>query len=60
MTDHPYPGTDTVHDTGSGADRESPPGTPRWRSMVGIVIAIALLLLVVALHLTRTIGPGLH
>jgi hypothetical protein len=59
MADPPrYP--DTGDDTGLGRDRGSATGTPRWVSVLGIIIAIALVLLVVVLHLTGTLGPGAH
>lgn len=60
MPDRPYPDTDTDDDTGLGSDRESPTRTPRWMSVLGIVIAIVFLLLIVVLHLTGALGPGLH
>ncbi|GEM_PF-1845448 len=58
----PYSGTgdDTSNDTGVGHDRRSTTSTPRWVSVLGIVIAIVLLLLIVVLHLTGILGPGLH
>ena len=34
--------------------------TPRWVPVVGIVIAIALIALIVVLHLTGTLGGGVH
>ena len=48
----PYP------DTGVGPDGGSPTSTPRWVIALGIIIAIALVLLFVVLHLTGTLGPG--
>ena len=64
MADHPYPDPDTVDDTRVESDRGSPtstpPATPRWVSVLGIVIVIVLLLLIVVLHLTGILGPGLH
>jgi hypothetical protein len=51
----PYP--DTGDDTG---ERGSATGTPRWVFVLGIIIAIALVLLFVVLHLTGTLGPGAH
>jgi hypothetical protein len=54
----PYP--DTGDDTGVGPDRGSATGTPRWVFVLGIIIAIVLVLLLVVLHLTGTLGPGAH
>ena len=49
----PYPdsNSDTRDDTGREPDRGSPPATPRWVYVFGI-IAIILILLFVILHLT--------
>ncbi|MHB8645649.1 MAG: hypothetical protein ACYDAR_07660 [Thermomicrobiales bacterium] len=63
MPDLPrYSGTDddSGDDTGMGPGRRPPTGTPRWISVLGIVIAIVLLLLIVILHLSGILGPGLH
>jgi hypothetical protein len=53
------PEDDTVE-----ADRGAVSGTRRRLSMLGgiliIVIAIALVVLMVLLHLTGTLGPGVH
>jgi hypothetical protein len=57
---HPPPYPDTGDDTGVASDRGSSTGTPRWVSVLGIIIAIGLVLLIVVLHLTGTIGPGTH
>jgi hypothetical protein len=35
-------------------------GARRWVAVVGIVLAIALLGLIVFLHLSGAIGPGIH
>jgi len=53
-----YP--DTGDDTGAGLDRGSASGTPRWVKVLGVIIAIAMVLLFVVLHLTDTLGPGAH
>jgi hypothetical protein len=45
---------------GRGPDHEPTGGTPRWLVVVGIVIAVALLALIVLLHLSGAIGPGVH
>jgi len=59
MADPPrYP--DTGDDTGVGPDGGSATSTPRWVSVLGIIIAIVLVLLFVVLHLTGTLGPGAH
>ena len=53
----PYPGTgDNI---GGGPDRGSPTSTP-WRMLMIWLIVIVLVLLVVALHLSGAIGPGVH
>jgi len=56
----PPPYTDTGDDASVGSDAGSTIGTPRWVKVCGIVAAIALLLLMIVLHLTGAIGPGLH
>ncbi len=43
-----------------GPDQGAPSGTPRWAVVVVIVFAIALLGLIVFLHLSGAIGPGVH
>jgi len=52
----PYP--DSGDDTDVGPDRGSATSTPRWVFVLGIMIAIALVLLFLVLHLTGTLGPG--
>lgn len=47
-------------DVGGVSERESPPGTPRWVKVFGIV-AIVLLLAFAGLHLTgQGGGPAMH
>ncbi len=43
-----------------GPDQGTPSGTPRWVIVTAIVLAIALLGLIVFLHLSGAIGPGIH
>lgn len=52
-----YPQTDD--DTGVGPDRESTTGTAPWVYVL-VIVGIALILLMVVLHLTGTMGHGLH
>jgi len=40
--------------------RGSTTGTPRWVRVLGIVLAVGLLALLVVLHLTGTLGAGVH
>jgi hypothetical protein len=35
-------------------------GTPRWGSVLGIVVAVGLVVLFFVLHLTGVLGPGAH
>lgn len=60
LSSYPDTGDETSDETGVGPDRGSTASTPRWVSVVGIVIAIVLLLLLVGLHLSGALGPGLH
>jgi hypothetical protein len=53
-----YP--NTGDDSGLDGDRSPASGTPRWVSVLGIVIAIGLVLLFVVLHLTGALGRGGH
>lgn len=58
MTDPPrHPGTEEHR----APDPEgSTDGASRWRVVLGVTIAIAVLALIILLHLTGTIGPGAH
>jgi hypothetical protein len=35
-------------------------GTPRWKSVAGVILAIVVVALFIALHLTGVLGPGAH
>lgn len=48
------------HDTGAGSDRSSPPPTPRWVLVFGIIALALGLLLVVMLLIGGDHGPGRH
>jgi hypothetical protein len=54
------PGPSPDPDTGVVPDRGSATGTPRWVPVLGIVIAILLVMLLVVLHLTGTLGSRAH
>jgi hypothetical protein len=51
---------ETEHDASPGPHRGPPNSTPRWGLVLGIILAIALIGLIVFLHLTGTLGPGVH
>jgi hypothetical protein len=51
---------DTGDETGVAPGRGAATGTPRWVSVLGIVIAVGLVLLFFVLHLTGVLGPGAH
>ena len=58
MTDPPRnPRTDG--NGGLGPDG-STGSTSRWKVVLGVTIAVALLALIVLLHVTGIIGPGAH
>ena len=45
---------------GVAADRESPPGMPRWVKVSGIILAVLVLLLIVVLLISGGHGPRRH
>lgn len=56
----PHPDPDSEDDPGGRFDRRSTTSTPRWMLVLGVVVAIGLIALFVVLHLTGTLGPGVH
>jgi hypothetical protein len=54
----PYTGSDD--EGGAGPERGATTGTPPWGTILGVTLVIGLLVLIVALHLTGVMGPGLH
>ena len=60
MADHPPRDPKTGEDTGAGADRGAASRPRRWVFVLGIIIAIALVVLMVVLHISGTLGPGVH
>lgn len=56
----PRPDPDNQDDPGTRLDGGPTTSTPRWMPLVGVVIAIALIALLVVLHLTGTLGGGVH
>jgi hypothetical protein len=51
----PHPDTG-ITDQGSGQST----GWPRWRTTAIVIIGLALLVVMVIVHLTGTLGPGSH
>ena len=51
---------ETGDDARRGADRAAPGSRPRWAVILVVAAAIALLALMVFLHLTGALGPGVH
>ena len=60
MADRPDTEAYPDDDARARSDRGSPHSTSLWVKLAAIAIAIVLLLLIVALHATGAIGPGLH
>ena len=54
------PRPDDEDDASASLHRRSTTGTPGWMWVLGIVVGIALIMLLVVLHLTGTLGPGAH
>lgn len=57
---HPPSHPDTGDIAGSESELASASRRPRWVTVAGIVVVIALLMLFVVLHLTGAVGPGAH
>jgi hypothetical protein len=62
MTHLPYPHSDADPGTETGGQARRGPGNgkPRWVMVAGIIVAVALVLLMVVLHVTGVLGPGDH
>ncbi len=57
MADQPrHP--DVGQDTGTGTQSRLTASRPRWKILLGIVIVIALLALMIALHAAGVVGKG--
>jgi hypothetical protein len=56
----PLPSRDETDRARRRLDPDAPSGAPRWVVALVIVLAIALLGLIVFLHLSGAIGPGIH
>jgi hypothetical protein len=56
----PRPDPDGQDEPGARLGRGPATGTPRWVRLAGILLAIALIALFVVLHLTGTLGAGVH
>jgi hypothetical protein len=50
----------THPDTEDASDRTATSGTPRWAVIAGIAVVVALVVVMIALHVTGVIGPGSH
>jgi hypothetical protein len=59
MADPPRP-PETDGEARRGAGGGAASGMPRWLVILVAIVAVALLGLMVLLHLTGTLGPGLH
>jgi hypothetical protein len=51
---------ETGDDARRGPGRAAPGSRPRWAVILVVAAAIALVGLMVFLHLTGTLGPGVH
>lgn len=59
MTELP-PYRDAGDDTGGGSGRGSTSSTPRWAKVLFGSIAIVFVLLIIVVHLTGVVGPGIR
>jgi hypothetical protein len=59
MTDSPrYPGA--AEDSSGEATDDAMSGRPRWKTVMWILIVVAILALLIILHLTGVFGPEQH
>jgi hypothetical protein len=47
-------------DSGTDPDAEAAPARPRWKTVLLVAVAIAVLALFIVLHLTGVLGPASH
>jgi hypothetical protein len=52
---HPYP-----DDIDRGQEPERDERTPRWKAVLGVLVAAIVIVVVVYLHLAGIVGPGAH
>jgi hypothetical protein len=61
MADLPsHPDTDNDNDNDLGPRHGPTTGTPRWLTVLAIIIGVVVVVLLIVLHLTGVVGPGGH
>ncbi len=58
LPSYPHSDPDSGSASGTGPHRDRRGRTPRWVSVAGIVLAVALVVVLVVLHVTGVVGPG--
>jgi hypothetical protein len=56
----PPPSPETGNDADHGPGGAPAGGPARWVVVIGIAVAVAVLGLIIFLHLSGAIGPGIH